>query len=50
MQCTKLKATKLLGHVQPARDVDPDTSWRTTTTGTLVDIVALLAISKNKQF
>ncbi len=48
MQCTKLKATKFLGHVQLANGVDQDTSWEITMTGTLADTAALHATSRSK--
>ena len=50
MQCTRLKATKFPGHVQPASGVDQDTSWQITMTGTLAVTVALHATNRNKQF
>ena len=49
-QCTRLKETKLLGHVQLASGVDQDTLWQITMTGTLAVTAALRAISRNKQF
>ena len=50
MQCTKLKITKLVGHAQPASDVEQDTSWQTTMTGTLAVTAVLLVTNRNKQF
>ena len=49
-QCTKLKITSLVGHAQHVNDAEQDTSWQTTTTGTLAVTAALLVTNRNKQF
>jgi ribosomal protein S24E len=48
MRCTRLKATKFLGHAQLASGVDQATSWETTMTGSLVDTAALHVTSQSK--
>ena len=44
-----MKAIKSLDNVQPARDVDPGISWRTTMIGSHVDTVVLLVINVRKK-
>ena len=48
MPCTRLKATKFLGHVQLVSGVVQDTSWQITMTDTLAVTAVLHATSRNK--